>query len=203
MKAINAHLPLARLASADLQKTIEQSPTSFDVIIFPADGEKEVVAQQAHELDVVGSLESHERAFEYGDPVTARALEPAQEMVGWGLSSGEGVGFSEEGLKLLISVPVKKRSVVCFMTEQLDGSYSLQMLYLLSSTGIGGKTPIGYTHTLIPFMSSDLHLATDETSFADVISKITALLQEVPVPEPPSDLDENVLTMDSLSPLIE
>lgn len=186
MKPFNQHLPIVAQSTADFYQMIIQSITNFDVIVFPAGGPKEVVATKAHPLDVAASLESHERAFEYGDPVIYKAMEPSQEILAFGaLSSGDDLGDigQDEAQSLLIAGTVPKRSVVGYLTTQADGSNVLKLLYLVGSDGIGTKTPIGYKHRFMPFVGGDLLMTGGELDFASVLAQVRALLETVEIPE--------------------
>ena len=183
MKAFNQHLPIAKIGSDALTYLIEESSGSFDVMIFPAGGAKEDVTDGGV-IDIVANMESHEREFEYGDPVYARALEPPRTVGFSGLSNGEGYGIegSEEPLRLLISQPVPKRSVLAYLIEQHDGTMNLQVLYLLSSKSIGTKSPIGYMHTFMPFIGGALQMGDGSVTTSDMIDLIKQALADTPPP---------------------
>lgn len=176
MKPVNKHLPLTKMAGGDLKLYIEHSPHSFDVMVFIATDEKEVVANEV--IDIVNNVEGNERGIEYLDPVFAKAIEPPRS--GFGASnSGDGYGMegSEDPIKLLVSIGLTKRSVVAYIVEQPDNTMVLRVLYLLDSITIGTKTPIGYSHTFMPFIGGDLIMQQGfDLTTTDIIDKIKEVL---------------------------
>lgn len=185
----NQYRPATDQLAQDLLATIAQHPLAFDVVVFPADSStKEDVSAAAME-DVVGSLESHERRLDYGEPFTTLALEANHELERYSmLSSGSGYGIiqSESGvMRMLIQQgPVPKRSVVAYVVDTGAG-LALRIMYVMKGDTIGRKAPAGNIYSMIPYLGGldDLTLPSDEPGLADIIAVIDDVVDGTPPPE--------------------
>ena len=187
---------VSRIVASDLDAIIAGSPETFDVVLFRAvSSDKETVADGD---DPVGSLESSERKIGYEPPVVVPALEPALEIMGYPmLSSGDGYGLQQDQgpYRLLIAGRVPKQSVVAFPVAQHDGTYTLRVMYVLSSETLGRKAPAGYVYTLIPYVGGGDQIEVVTPSLASIVDHVASLLESVAppdavdVPDVPQDPD--------------
>lgn len=143
-----------RVLKQDLSTLLDVSPEAFDCLVFralPSEDEQVTIEQ-----DVVGSIESGERAQSYAEPVEARARIVPDEGLAFGvLSSALAENFigASQPMNILLSVPgVRKYSLVQWMEfpdVDSDGA-ELRTVYVLDSKPVGRTLGAGVIYTCLP-----------------------------------------------------
>lgn len=151
------YIEQARILQTDMETLLKYHPEAFDCIVFAAqEGQDEMVSS---ELDVVGSLESGERAQTYAKPVRCRALIAPDEEQDFGvLSSGLGENFdsAERPLTLLLSIPgVRKYSLVQWLEYASpalasEEEVTVRTVYVLKTSPIGHSMGAGVLYLCQP-----------------------------------------------------
>lgn len=139
--------------SDNLAIYIGNHPDAFDCLLFRADGASaEVIAPGA---DVVGSLESNERAISYLDPILARAVKvPDGLPVSVSNDSTEPDGFQEQPVILILNVNDAPKQSIIQYNEYVDMLNVRQVnLYIVQSDSIGSLPGAGLRHYCMPFQS--------------------------------------------------
>lgn len=151
------YIAQARILQADMETLLKQHPEAFDCIVFAAQEDQDEMVSS--ELDVVGSLESGERAQTYAKPVRCRALIAPNEEQDFGvLSSGLGENFdsAERPLALLLSIPgVRTYSLVQWLEYASpalasDEAVTARTVYVLKTSPIGHSMGAGVLYLCQP-----------------------------------------------------
>lgn len=144
-----------RVLKDDLATLLRDSPEAFDCLVWIAKDSTHD-EQVTVEEDVVGSIESGERAQSYEEPVPARARIVPDDGLAFGvLSSGLAENFlgTSQPLRLLLSVPgVRKYSLIQWLEyPTLDAeSPEPRTVYVLDSAPIGRTLGVGIAYTCLP-----------------------------------------------------
>jgi len=140
--------------TADINATITYHPDSFECLLYMADfSAPETVASNA---DVVGSMETSERAVTYLDPVGARAMRIVEgPFFQSATNAGDGPdGNLDQPLVLVLNLePVPEQSIIQY--EEMIGEDDRRMVsvYVVKSDLIGSIPGGKERHYCIPFKS--------------------------------------------------
>jgi len=141
--------------SDDFMVFVRSHPDAFDILLFKPDLAS--MEKVAVDQDVVGALESEERALEYLDPVMVKAvLIPDEFPFGSVDAGGEPDGDMEHPAVLLIADPnIPKQSVVQYREYINDTDVRVVSLYVLRSEIIGEAPGSCEKHYCVPFQVFD------------------------------------------------
>ena len=139
--------------AAYIQTYLGNHPDSVECLLFRTD--TTAVETVAPGVDVVGSLESDERAVSYLDPVPARAV-----ILAYGAAvtvSNDGQvpdGFMDQPTILILDVAdVPKQSIIQYCEYTDDTNIRRVNLYVIRSESMGSMPGAGLRHYCIPFQS--------------------------------------------------
>ena len=148
-----------RIASSEMELDMvtmfEQDPDAIDILIYKARlGNPETVSETE---DVVGSLESNERAIEYDDPIDSRGIFLPFDFQGiLAMDSGARPTDFEVPVVMLIQereIPVG--SVVQYNEYVTDTEIQTFSLYILKSESVGQAPAMAMKHYMIPFFDDE------------------------------------------------
>jgi hypothetical protein len=141
--------------SEDFMVFVRNHPDAFDVLLFKPDPNS--LETVAVDEDVVGALESEERAIEYLDPVMAKAvLIPDEFPFGAVDTGGEPDGNMDQPVVLLIGDPdIPKQTVASYREFINDTDVRVVSLYILRSEIIGEAPGVCEKHYCVPFQVFD------------------------------------------------
>lgn len=137
----------------DLATMLKHDPKAFDCLIFPAlPGKDETVAVTE---DVVGALDSEERAQTYGQPEQGRAMIVPEEALGFDVLAGELANSflgASTPMNILLSMPVRNYSLIQwreFATPDAEEP-ELRTVYVLDSKAAGRTAGAGVVYICAP-----------------------------------------------------
>lgn len=145
----------ADVIAADLLTLLDSDPDAFDIVLFkPRLANPETVVQTA---DVVGSIESDERAVEYDDPIPSRGLFLPFDFQGIiAMDSGEKQADPDVPLVMLIKEKdVPKGSVVQYDEYVSSSEVQTISLYVIKSEAACQGPAVAMKHYLIPFFDDE------------------------------------------------
>lgn len=147
----------SKAIAGDLATQFDQDPDAFDILLYKPDlDSQESVTSQT---DVVGSLESDERALEYADPIPSRAVRVPFEFRFLALEEGDAPSQDSQDKQpviLLIKEPdVPKQSVIQFEEYVDDENTRIATYYVLYSEAYGQAPVITYAHYCVPMGDDD------------------------------------------------
>lgn len=141
------------LLQTDLATMLKHDPKAFDCLIFPAlPGKDETVAVTE---DVVGTLDSEERAQTYGQPEQGRAMIVPEEALGFDVLAGELANSflgASTPMNILLSMPVRNYSLIQwreFATPDAEEP-ELRTVYVLDSKAAGRTAGAGVVYICAP-----------------------------------------------------
>ncbi len=137
----------------DLDDQFDQDPDAIDILLFKARHDlKETVTTVP---DVVGALEASERAIQYDDPISTKAIIVPFDFRFMALDSGQMAGQENEGNQPIILLikedNVPKQSVVQWDEYVSEGQVERRTYYVLFSEAYGQAPVITMGHYCIPF----------------------------------------------------
>ena len=144
-----------RVLKQDLSTLLAASPEAFDCLVWIAKDsshDEQVTVEQ----DVVGSIESGERAQSYEKPIQARARIVPDEALAFGvLSSALAENFigASQPMRIILSVPgARKYSLIQWLEfPTLDAEEpEPRTVYIMDSAPIGRTLGVGLVHTCLP-----------------------------------------------------
>lgn len=135
----------------NLKTFIENHPDAFDILLFRSN--TSAPATVAVNADVVGSMESLERAISYHDPIEGRAVKLPEGIPYEIADSGDiADGNMEQPTALLINIDgIPKQSIVQYEEYTSTTERRLVNLYIVSSEMISQAPGSGEKHFCIPF----------------------------------------------------
>lgn len=144
------------LVASDLSTMLAEDPDAVDVLIYKAIlGTPETNTALIN--DVVGSLESDERAIEYADPISSKALFlPFDFQAILAMDSGAMAGDFETPVVMLIKgAEIPKASVVQY--DEFAGVSDIRTvtLYVMKAEAVGQSPAIAFKYYLIPFFDDE------------------------------------------------
>ncbi len=141
--------------SEDFMVFVRNHPDAFDVLLFKPDPDS--LETVAVDQDVVGALETEERALEYLDPVMTKAvLIPDEFPFGAVDAGGEPDGNMDRPSVLLIADPdIPKQTVVQYREFINDTDVRVVSLYIMRSEIIGEAPGVCEKHYCVPFQVFD------------------------------------------------
>jgi len=140
--------------ASNINTTIAQHPDSFECLLYRAD--TSVLETTASNADVVGVMESSERAVTYLDPVNARALKVVEgPFFMEAANAGDAPdGSLEQPLVLVLDLePVPEQSVIQYEEMLDDESRRLVSVFVMKNDMIGSGPHAKMRHYCIPFQS--------------------------------------------------
>jgi len=141
--------------SDDFMVFVRFHPDAFDILLFKPD--MATLEKVAVDQDVVGALESEERALEYLDPVITRAVLIPDETPFTSVDvGGEPDGNMDQPTVILIADPdIPKQSVVQYREFINDTDVRVVSLYIMRSEIIGEAPGACEKHYCFPFQVFD------------------------------------------------
>ena len=145
--------PSGRILRKDLATTLEQDPKAFDCLIFPAYKDQDETVTVVE--DVVGSLDSGERAQSYGGPILGRAMIVPDEALGFEVLSGElanSFNGANQPMNILLSEAVRNYSLIQWKeyADPDDLEPELRTVYVLDAKPIGKVAGSGVIYVCMP-----------------------------------------------------
>lgn len=168
----------SQLIASDLETMFDHDPDAIDVLLYKS---KLIMAEIVTGLvqDVVGSLESDERAIEYADPIETRAIFLPFDFSGiLAMDDGQMSGDFETPIVMLIKGDEIPKASVIQYDEYVNQTETRRVtLYIMKSEAVGQSPAIAFKYYLIPFFD-------DEGVFnpAVISGTITDASGEEPVP---------------------
>lgn len=142
--------------TGNINLQINNHPDSFECLLYRADlSATETVADNE---DVVGSMESSERAVTYADPIGARALRIVEGPFFQSATNlGDGPdGNADQPLVLVLSVePVPEQSVIQYEEMVSEDDRRLVSVFVVRGDLIGSIPGGKQRHYCIPFQGFD------------------------------------------------
>jgi hypothetical protein len=141
----------------DLDDQFDQDPDAIDILLFKARHDlKETVTTVP---DVVGALEASERAIQYDDPISTKAIVVPFDFRFMALDSGQAAGQDNEGNQPIILLikedNIPKQSVIQWDEYISDSDVERRTYYVLFSEAYGQAPVITMAHYCIPFGDDD------------------------------------------------
>jgi len=146
----------SQLIASDLDVMFDADPDAIDVLLYKAQlATAEVVTELVQ--DVVGSLESDERAIEYADPVETRGIFLPFDFQGiLAMDDGEMAGDFETPIVMLIKGDeIPKASVIQYDEYVSQTEIRKVTLYVMKSEAVGQSPAIAFKYYLIPFFDDE------------------------------------------------
>ncbi|MBF0121264.1 MAG: hypothetical protein HQK79_20715 [Desulfobacterales bacterium] len=128
----------------------ESHPDAFDVLLFKA--KPEALETVSIMPDVVGSLESNERAIEYEDPIKTRAFRVPDDLQNFLTLDGSMPNDNQDNPVILYiqERDIPAQSVIQYHEYINQKEARTVTLYLLKSEAIGKSPSISVKHYFIP-----------------------------------------------------
>lgn len=147
--------PTGQAISDNLRTFITNHPDAFDCLLFRAD--TSAIETIAPGTDVVGSLESNERAITYLNPIPARAVKvPDGLPMSASNDAMEPDGFQEQPVVLILNVSDTPKQSIVQYNEYVDALNVRRVnLYIVQSESMGSMPGAGLRHYCIPFQAFD------------------------------------------------
>lgn len=147
----SGHSPFNDLVRDDWRRLVEKHPDAFDVLVYmpgisdvPNDGDEEAL---------FGSLDRHQQAVSYQEPVLLSALVAAQDdplfSAMWDEGDNLGAGEGDTLILLLSAGVAPLGSIVEFEEEIADGKNRRVWWYIHHVEAVG-TAAVGALHTCIP-----------------------------------------------------
>ena len=146
----------SQLIASDLETMFDHDPDAIDVLLYRAElATAEVVTGLVQ--DVVGSLESDERAIEYADPVETRGIFLPFDFSGiLAMDDGDMAGDFETPIVMLIKGDeIPKASVIQYDEYVSQTETRRVTLYVMKSEAVGQSPAIAFKYYLIPFFDDE------------------------------------------------
>jgi len=140
--------------SDDFLTYVNNHPDAIDVLLFRPD--TATLEKTAVTTDVVGALESEERAMEYLDPIIVKAVIIPDAISSSAVDAGgEPDGAEGQPVIMLIGADVPKQSVVQYREYINDTDVRMVSLYVLRSEIVGEAPGVCERHYCVPFHAFD------------------------------------------------
>lgn len=146
--------PLARVLKTDISTMLAHAPDAFDCVVFMAkDAEHDESVSMVP--DVVGALDSDERAQEYDEPIRARAKILYDAGLTFEAMGGAVENFlsGAQPVRLLLSVPgLRKFSLIQwaeYPDVDSDGEV-VRTVYVMSTNPVGRTLGAGVIYDCLP-----------------------------------------------------
>lgn len=145
------HSPFNDVVRDDWRRLVENHPDGFDVLIY-VPGVATVAAEGDDEA-LFGSLDRHQQAVTYEDPVVISALAAAQDdplfSSMWDDPESLGTGDADT-LRLLLSVGVAPLGSIVEFEEEIASGQNRRVWWYVHHVDVVGTAAIGALHTCIP-----------------------------------------------------
>ena len=146
----------SQLIASDLETMFDHDPDAIDVLLYKSEL---VMAEIVTGLvqDVVGSLESDERAIEYADPVETRGIFLPFDFSGiLAMDDGQMAGDFETPIVMLIKGDEIPKASVIQYDEYVNQTETRRVtLYIMKSEAVGQSPAIAFKYYLIPFFDDE------------------------------------------------